>query len=178
VLSRRGSYLAVVRFSRALGVPPPLPDALGVAIRVHDLHGAGRDQDLLFVTTGGGRLSRQAIVPGALGFFWHDFTTLLPYRVGPRLLNLGVASVSRRRSPHELERFAAQASGARFRLSAAPPARSWARLGEIAIGERLSDDATENTRFNPWTTAGGLRPAGPLMGLRDPAYRGSQSGRL
>ncbi len=34
----------------------------------------------------------------------------------------------------------------------------------------------EGLRFNPWYTGGGIRPAGPLQGIRGDAYRGSQRG--
>ena len=38
------------------------------------------------------------------------------------------------------------------------------------------DDDAEAIRFNPWNTADDLCPVGPLMGLRLPAYEGSQEG--
>jgi hypothetical protein len=45
-------------------------------------------------------------------------------------------------------------------------------------GAPLGEDAGERLRFNPWNTGGGIRPAGPFQGLRDPAYSASQRARL
>ena len=38
---------ALLRFSRAAGLPKPLPEALGVAIKLPDAHGPSADRDLL-----------------------------------------------------------------------------------------------------------------------------------
>lgn len=59
-LDEPGSDPVLVRFSRAVGLPAPLPDILGLTVRVH---GAGGDGDLLLATTGRGRYSRMALVP-------------------------------------------------------------------------------------------------------------------
>jgi hypothetical protein len=44
-------YDAVVRFSRGGGLPEPLPDALGVAVRLPDAYGPGRAQDFLVTSS-------------------------------------------------------------------------------------------------------------------------------
>jgi hypothetical protein len=44
-------YDAVVRFSRGGGLPEPLPDALGVAVRLPDAYGPGRTQDFLVTSS-------------------------------------------------------------------------------------------------------------------------------
>lgn len=59
-LDETGSEPVLVRFSRAVGLPAPLPDILGLTVRVH---GSGGDADLLLATTGRGRYSRMALVP-------------------------------------------------------------------------------------------------------------------
>src|SRR4051794_36038915 len=51
LLSEPGQHLAIVRFSRSVGLPRPLPDLLGLSIRIIDAYGAGRHQDLLLVTS-------------------------------------------------------------------------------------------------------------------------------
>src|SRR3978361_1840226 len=38
LLDEPGSYAGVVRFSRGGGLPEPLPDVLGVAVRIQDAH--------------------------------------------------------------------------------------------------------------------------------------------
>src|SRR5215210_5904864 len=45
VLARPGTYTALLRFSRGLGLPSALPDALGIAVRFCDVHGEGLHQD-------------------------------------------------------------------------------------------------------------------------------------
>lgn len=55
-----GPRPALVRFSRSLGLPRPLPNLLGMSIRVPDAYGTGRHQDFLMVTT---RRRRAAFQP-------------------------------------------------------------------------------------------------------------------
>src|SRR5688572_16296331 len=51
LLATAGEHEALVRFSRSLGLPRPLPDLLGMSIRVVDAHGPDRHQDFLLVTS-------------------------------------------------------------------------------------------------------------------------------
>jgi hypothetical protein len=51
LLSQPGDHRAVARFSRAVGVPRPIPDLLGLSIRLPDVYGPGRHQDFLLVTS-------------------------------------------------------------------------------------------------------------------------------
>jgi hypothetical protein len=51
LLSRPGEHRVIVRFSRAVGVPRPIPDPLGLSLRVPDVYGDGRHQDFLLVTS-------------------------------------------------------------------------------------------------------------------------------
>ena len=67
----------IVRESRAVGLPRPLPDIHGLAIRV-----PLPDQafgDLLLASTGYGRLSRYVLTPSR-ETYGRPMTTLLPYR--------------------------------------------------------------------------------------------------
>src|SRR4051794_38169359 len=75
----------LVRRSRAVGLPAPLPDIFGLALRVPLPGGYG---DLLFATTGLGRLTRFTLTPGRSPYS-RPLTTLLPYRTnrGPTLLS-------------------------------------------------------------------------------------------
>jgi hypothetical protein len=65
----------------------------------------------------------------------------------------------------------------RFRIALAALAGRWSPFGELEVGERLPGEHTERLAFTPWNTGGGIEPAGPLMGLRRAAYRGSQRAR-
>lgn len=52
LLSAPGVHTAIVRFSRSIGAPRPLPDLLGMSLRVLDAYGPDRHQDFLLVTCG------------------------------------------------------------------------------------------------------------------------------
>ena len=56
-------HMAIMRFSRSLGLPRPVPDLLGVSLRVSDAYGSDRHQDVLMVSsiepTRGDRAARQ-----------------------------------------------------------------------------------------------------------------------
>ncbi len=60
-LDHAGEDEAWVRQSRAVGLPPPAPDISGLAVRVATGH--GRHGDLLFASTGLGRLTRFTLIP-------------------------------------------------------------------------------------------------------------------
>src|SRR5690554_4683744 len=80
-LDEPGTTRCLVRLSRAAGVPLTLPDVYGVAVRID---GA----DLLFASTGTGRVSRYALAPRRSAEA--PLTTLLPLRSarGPLQLQL------------------------------------------------------------------------------------------
>jgi hypothetical protein len=183
-----GTHPALLRFSRGAGLPEPLPDALGVAIKVPDAHGPGADQDLLLTSSTDRPLLRRLLFP-ARSFVHGAFSTALPYDLGSErvVLLLVPALTSAGRSAGEAshrpvgalaELRAIAANGLEFQLRTA---RSFGRsqlLATVTVGESLSAEQTEGLRFNPWTTGPDIRPSGWLNLLRDAAYRASQRGRL
>lgn len=181
LLEPGSSHQAVVRFSRGAGLPERLPDVLGLAVRVLDLYGDGRHQDFLLASSGRRPLGRHLLLPGTAGFFAQPFSSLLLYRVAGRVRVVGAMAAAR---PDSVEggslgdlSAAADVAPLRFRLMLASPAGPWEHVAVLRTGARLSDADTEAIRFNPWQTGGGIRPVGPLMGLRRAAYLGSQEGR-
>jgi hypothetical protein len=76
-LDEAGDDQVVVRVSRAVGLPSPLPDIHGLALRV-PTPGGGHG-DLLLATTGLGRLTRFTLT-AARSPYRRPLTTLLPYR--------------------------------------------------------------------------------------------------
>ncbi|HEX2112581.1 MAG TPA: hypothetical protein VHF67_13630 [Gaiellaceae bacterium] len=168
-----GTHAGLIRFSRALGVPAPLPDVLGVALRIAHAHGSGAHQDILLAS------SLAGFVPAPTRtFFGPAFSSLLPYRVDRRLALL----VARAAVPGAvcgsdalagLER-AADETGVRFRFSVIPGSRP---VGEIVVLERLTPGEAARLRLNPYNTGPRAIPVGLPNRLRDPAYRGSQAGR-
>jgi hypothetical protein len=75
------THPALLRFSRGAGLPEPLPDALGVAIKLPNAHGPGADQDLLLTSSTDRPLLRRLLFP-ARSFAHGAFSTALPYDLG------------------------------------------------------------------------------------------------
>ena len=155
-----GEHRAIVRLSRGVGLPKPLPDVLGLAVRILDAHGPRRHQDFLVVTSLDAPLLHHLILPGPLGPYGQSYSSVLPYRVGGQLRLVGALP----RRPD-------------FELATAALRGRWEPFGRLRLGERLSREASDALRFNVWNTGGGIRPTGPFQAIRDPAYRGSQAGR-
>jgi hypothetical protein len=173
-----GERRALVRCSRALGLPEPAPDVLGFAIRFPDAYGAGRHQDLLCVTSWDTPVAHHALVP-ATGFFARPYSTLLAYRLPQGVRLFGVLPLVRGPAGGPRLEQVAQAVRediASFELATSPLMGRFEGVGTIRLGEQVPQASGERLRFNPWNCGGGIRPTGPLMGLRDAAYRGSQRG--
>lgn len=182
------THPALLRFSRGAGLPEPLPDALGVAIKLPDAHGPGADQDLLLTSSTDRPLLRRLLFP-ARSFAHGAFSTALPYDLGNDrvVLLLVPAHSSAGRSADGDRHHAAGGALAELRAAAAKglgfeirTARTFGRskaLATLRIGPPLPAEQTEALRFNPWNTGPGIRPAGWLNLLRDAAYRASQRGR-
>jgi hypothetical protein len=179
LLSDPGSHLALVRFSRSLGVPRPIPDLLGMSIRVLDAYGPDRHQDLMLVTSADLPLVHHAFLP-ASDAQQRPYTSSLPYRSagGERFLvgALPDPASPRPRGDDEFARLdaAARTGRLRFQLAVAPMMGRFAPVAELWIGERLPGEL-DALRFNPWNTGGGIEPAGSLNGARDLAYKLSQA---
>jgi hypothetical protein len=177
LLATPGEWRALVRFSRSLGLPRPLPDLLGMSIRVPDAYGAGRHQDFLLVTSVDLPVLHHVFLPA--GDVWQrPYSSSLPYRSGDRLLLVGALpdpSSPRPGGDDELDRLArAAATGRlRFRLAVARPGGRFRAVGTLHVGARLAD-TLDALRFNPFNAGGGLEPAGFLNRLRDFAYPMSQ----
>jgi len=178
---------ALVRFSRGAGLPEPLPDALGVAVKLPGAYGPGNDQDLLLTSSTDRPLLRRLLFP-ATSFVRGAFSTALPYELGGKRVVLLLvpahtdgsqsAGAVRRGGPGALaELDAAAAGGLRFELRTASSFGPSQPLATLTTDQPLSPEQTEALRFNPWTTGPGIRPAGWLNLLRDTAYKASQRGR-
>jgi hypothetical protein len=178
LLGRPGSHRAVVRLSRALGLPPPVPDIHGFAIRFVDAYGVGRHQDFLTVTSLDGAIAHHVLLPTG-GFFSLPFSTLLPYWMGDEVRLVGARPAT---DPVEgaesLGQLLATADErpVRFDVTLATLLGHWASIGTVTLGRRVRESQAQRIRFNPWNTGGNIRPTGPFMGLRESAYRESQRG--
>lgn len=183
LLGTPGRRPALVRFSRSIGLPRPLLDLLGMAVRVPNAYGSGRHQDFLLVSSVDAPVAHHLFVP-ASDVQQRPYSSSLPYRMGDRTLIVG--ALPRPESPrfhggNELERLAAAAATGRlaFDLAVAEVLGRFRPVAKLQVGKPLPPEA-DALRFNPWNTGGGLQPIGVLNRLRDYAYPLSQRtwGRL
>jgi hypothetical protein len=89
LLSVPAEHPAIVRFSRSTGLPRPLPDVVGAAIRIPDAHGRGRMQDFLLVTSIDRPVMHHLLVPSS-DAQQLPYSSLLPYRIGDDLRLVGL----------------------------------------------------------------------------------------
>ncbi|WP_437094055.1 phosphodiesterase [Streptomyces sp. enrichment culture] len=180
-LDRPGSYRVTVRWSRALGLPRRLPDALGLAVRVEDADGLGNALDLLFTSSRSGRLGRHLplLRPDALS---GPYSTLLSYRVGDRERVLaafpvpGPSGAPEDTMPTLWQELARRP--VRFDLRAAAPDEPWRTFAALSLESARTAPPTRTVSYDPYAhSLPGLRPTGRLRRLRDAAYAGSRHGR-
>ena len=157
-----GTHDAIVRTSRGVGLPAPVPDIAGVAIKLLNAHGAGGHQDLLLVSSAAPMGARHLLVPVVEWAASPCYSSLVRYRnaAGERFL-VG----------------AAPDGDDALVLSTATVTSPWSVVGSIALGEELDDEASDALRFSPWHSGGGLTPIGVINRLRRGAYAGSQAAR-
>jgi hypothetical protein len=178
LLAERKEHRAVVRFSRSVGVPRPLPDLLGMSIRVPDAYGEGRHQDFMLVTSADYPVLHHIFLP-ARDVQQRPYTSSLPYRAGADSFLVGALPDPRSPRPGgdtEFDRLDAAASTGRlvFQIATARIGGRFRPVAELHVGARLPAGLNA-LRFNPWNTGGGLEPAGWLNGARDRAYKLSQA---
>ena len=160
-----GTERVVVRMSRGAGLPAPLPDVLGLAVRLTGE--AGAPVDLLLSSTGRGRLTRLLPVPRSDAAA--AYSSVMAYRtaVGPvRIAALPeVADL-----PSDPEPLAAAADRVEFTLVAAVGAQGWRPFALLrATGARRPLDPA--LRFDAVLNAPpGLTATGPMARFRAPAY--------
>ncbi len=158
VLDEAGRHDVVVRLSRGVGLPEPLPDIVGLAIR---FDGRGRDGgplDVLVNTAGGPPVLRHVFLPAPLG---RTFSSVLPYRTGSgRRLLIGARD---------------EGTGRSWELLAASLTGTWTRWGRLALGAPLPAEVSEELRFRPTLGAEDLQQVELFRALRDLSYRESQA---
>lgn len=167
-----GAERALVRMSRAVGLPQRVPDLFGLALKLPD---AG--QDLLLVTAGEDAVRRHLLVP-TTGFFRRAYSTVLPFELGGDLIVIGarpdpVLVPLPRQDMDDLGPLVA-AGRLRFELT-------WGRAGtgevetfaSLVLDRRHDGDLV----FNPFNSHPALKPAGGLNRLRRESYERSQQAR-
>ncbi|HEX8098789.1 MAG TPA: hypothetical protein VF660_01145 [Actinomycetota bacterium] len=177
---KQGTHPAIARLSRGAGLPTGVPDVLGLAIKLPDLNGPRRDQDFLLVSAGAPPVIRHLLLPSAM-FGSRTFSTVLPYEADGEVLLYGtLPSPTRERATglnlDDLDE-ALERGRLRFRFAAATMVGPWRQIGELHLERRLSQQLSDELRFNPWNTSANIRPVGPLNRLRANAYPVSQKAR-
>lgn len=177
LLATPTEHEALVRFSRSLGLPRPLPDLLAMSLRVLDAHRPGRHQNFLPVSP--------VDLPVPQHFFGaasdvqqRVHSSSLPYRCGDATFLIGALpdpSSPRPAGDDELNRLARAAATGElaFGLTVAPVGGRFRRVATIPVGERLPRRSTP-CASTPSPAEGGLWPIGVLNRLRDYAYPLSQ----
>ncbi len=172
-------YDALVRLSRGAGLPEPLPDILGVAVRVLDAFGAGRHLDLLMVTSGRRPILRHVFLP-SLGFEDDQFSSVLPYRVGDGHVVFGARFVGIDTGRHvhlgDIGRRVA-AGAVRLVIEVASVRGPWREVGVVQLGDQMTDARAESLGFDPSNAGGGIQPVGVLQAVRRLSYRASRAAR-
>ena len=166
LLDRPGSYDAVVRLSRSVGLPAALPDVFGLAVRLVDAHGPGAHQDLLLDSTRPAPLLRRLPWPG-LRPTPPVYSSLLPYEVGGRRMLVGARFVT---SAPQVRALADLPDRLVLALLLATPHGRWTEIGRISTSGELPAPGGRQTRFTPGMHGGGVRPAGRLETWRERAY--------
>lgn len=158
-LDGTGEDEVVVRQSRAVGLPAPLPDFFGLAMRVPLER--GDHGDLLFATTGLGRLTRFLLTPAGTAY-GRPMTTLLPYRapVGAVLLSAVF------RDERTIDLAWALGSG------------TWHPFAELGLHGDPADEADAPVSFDPvHHVLPGLETYDWVRRLREPSYANARRSR-
>ena len=150
LLDEPGRHQGVVRLSRGAGLPAPLPDVEGLALRLPGEGVGGAPLDLLINSAW-----RYAFVPSVIAPTW---LAILPHRTGSgRLVLLGARPVD-----------------GGFTLLVADPLGRWRQWGRLSLGGELDG---EDLRFAPTVGAPDLQPVELFRALRAQSYDASQAAR-
>jgi hypothetical protein len=163
---------AVVRLSRGAGLPAPLPDVLGLAVR---LLGGERPVDLLLSSAGRGRWTRFLPLPRVDAGV--PYSTIMGYRSVAGTLRLAAVPERPERLGSDPGPVAAGAPGAVFRLLVARGGGEWVPFARLELSGRageLDPDVRFDAVRNP---PPGLLADGAMARFRAPAYAAAREGR-
>lgn len=157
LLDAVGRHPCVVRTSRATGLPAPLPDIHGVAVR---LQLDGQVADLLFAGTGTGTWGRHVLVPRTAAGRGAA-TTLIPARSprGPLLLGLFPDRGVDEQDPRG------------FSVRICRPGGPWHERGHLTLLAQRPGETDPPLRFDTVThPVPGLDHYPAVRSLREPSY--------
>jgi hypothetical protein len=155
LLASAAEHPCTVRWSRSVGLPPPLPDVEGFAVRFAD-----PAADILFSATGTGRVGRFLLVPRLSGRHGPQ-STLLPVATDVGSLLLMVTPLDDAEPP------------TRWELAVAQAGSDWALVGTF----RVEWGADQPLRFDPIEHQLPGTSQYPLVTtMREPAYAAARLG--
>ena len=158
-LDQTGDDHVLVRQSRAVGMPAPMPDIFGLAVRV--LSEGDRHGDLLFASTGLGRLTRYTLTP-ARSLYGRPLTTLLPYRTPAGAVLLAAVF-------HDETKVS---------LAWAVGSGAWHPFAELVLHQDPVDEEDVQPSFEPVRNVlPGLETYDWVRRLREPAYTTARRSR-
>lgn len=152
---------AVLRLSRAIGLPDAVPDVLGFALRIYDADAAGGTQDLLLASSGSRAVLRHVLAPRRDAMAT-AYTSITPLEVGGQRLLVGAFPRNARPG--------GRAQGSWFDLATAPVWGDWTTFAEVHIGMPLDEERSDSIGFDVAHDAGGFRSDPVLLRLRALAY--------
>jgi len=150
LLATPGTHSALMRFSRSLGMPRPIPDLLGVSVRVLDVYGPGRHQDFMLVSSVDQAVLHHIFVPAA-DAQQRPYSSSLPYQAGDETFLVGVVPDAQSPRPsgddefHRLQR-AAATGRLTFGLAVASVGGRFGRVGTLHVEERLPQSSRGRER--------------------------------
>lgn len=167
----------VTRFSRGAGLPGPLPDVLGISIKIPGVCADGGDQDWLLASSGHDPITRHALIP-SFDFLSRPYSTVLPYQCAGRLVTFGAFPLDSRsaRTFDDLNALVRD-DQVSFDFTIASQGERHLTIGTLELSQPETAEVSRRLRFNPWNSCQGLRPAGALNQLRRDAYTASQTAR-
>jgi hypothetical protein len=158
------------RVSRSIGLPPALPDILGLALQLE----GGEHGDLFLASTGFGVPSRY-LLRLLLRAERARYTTVLPYRGGRGPVLIGARTLSAPPLPARPRELATALADASWVLGVyhARPLGRWHRFGTLTLrfeGERTAVDT--DRRLDPVLhVLSGAENYPWIARIREPAYR-------
>lgn len=172
LLDEPASYDVLLRFSRSVGLPAPLPDILGLAVRVVDAHGPGVHQDLLLDSALEPPLARHFPVL-RFDHLGVTYSSLLSHDVGGGRLLVGARALPGSPSATTLDELPEDVGLA---LLVATPYGSWRQVGVLRADGELPAPLGRQIRFSPVNSGGGLGPPKLLAAWRASAYPATHLG--
>jgi hypothetical protein len=174
VFGERATHQGLLRLSRGAGVPEPLPDLLGLALRI-DLP-AG-PQDLLLISSAPAPGARHVLLP-ARDYAGTHYSSISVFRLAGQSVVLGARPTEGHGSLAHLDEVAdAARRGLRIDLLVAPPLGPWTTVGTVTVHDPVDAERSERLRFTPFHRAGGVEPVGLTNVVRRRAYADSQAAR-